>query len=56
MRQEVSGSINPGDLVPDKTLKWYKAAKKHRIVPFKTFSRDGMPVGAKSPPMHYMLA
>ena len=30
------------DLVPDKTLKRYKVAKNHRIVPFKTFSRDGM--------------
>ena len=32
----------PGDLVPDKTLKRHKATKNHRIVPFKTFSRDGM--------------
>ena len=30
------------NLVPDKTFKRYKAAKFHRIVPFKTVSRDGI--------------
>ena len=28
------------DLVPDKTLKRYKTAQNHWIVPFKTFSRN----------------
>lgn len=30
------------DLVLDKTLKQYKAAKYYRIVPFKTFLQDEM--------------
>ena len=32
--------LSDSDLVPDKTLKRYKAAKNHRIVPLKTFSRN----------------
>ena len=32
--------LSDSDLVPDKTLKRYKAAKIHRFVPFKTFSRN----------------
>ena len=33
--------LSDSDLVPDKTFKRYRAAKNHRIVPFKTFLRNG---------------
>ena len=32
--------LSDSDLVPDKTFKRYEAAKNHRIVPLKTFSRN----------------
>ena len=32
--------LSDSDLVPDKTFKRYKPAQNHRIVPFKTFSRN----------------
>lgn len=35
-------ALRDSDSVLDKTFKWYKVAKNHRIVPFKTFSRNGI--------------